>query len=146
MSSSKDQVVEERLGLDATPADVFPYFIDPALYVKWQGVRAELDPRPGGHFRVWMDETHVAEGTYLMINPPRLVIFTWGWRGDANVPPGATRVEIRLEADGDGTLLTLRHFGLPDDAAAAMHRSGWVMFGKRLSVVVRGGDPGPLRQ
>jgi hypothetical protein len=31
------------------------------------------------------------------------------------VPPGSTTVEITLTPDGDGTILRLRHLGLPNE-------------------------------
>ncbi|MGH2796275.1 MAG: SRPBCC family protein [Thermoleophilaceae bacterium] len=141
MSALRDRVIEVELHLDATPTRVFPYFTDPVLYAQWQGIRAELDPRPGGHFRVWMDDDRVAEGTYLEVDPPHRLAFTWGWRRDAHVPPGSTTVEITLEPAGDGTRLLLRHSGLPDEASALMHDQGWVMFGARLRSVIRGETP-----
>ena len=52
-------------------------------------------------------------------------------------------VEIHLEDLGQGTLLRLRHTGLPDGAAAAMHREGWDRYGDRLAVVAGGGAAGP---
>jgi uncharacterized protein YndB with AHSA1/START domain len=136
-----DKVVEVEVHLDATPARVFTYFTDPVLYAQWQGMRADLDPRPGGHFRVWMDDDRVAEGEYLTLEPPHRLAFTWGWRGDAAIPPGSTTVEITLEAEGDGTRFVLRHSGLPDDASAYMHDQGWAMFSARLISVLRGETP-----
>lgn len=128
----QERVVELNVRLPAPPADVFPYLIDPQLYVRWQGVKADLDPRPGGLFRVWMDEATVARGEYLEVLPPSKVVFTWGWENNPAIPPGSTTVELTIAADGDGSILTLRHFGLPDDAAAAMHREGWTHFTERL--------------
>ncbi len=128
----QERVVELNVRLPAPPADVFPYLIDPQLYVRWQGVKADLDPRPGGLFRVWMDEATVARGEYLEVLPPSKVVFTWGWENNPAIPPGSTTVELTVAADGDGSILTLRHFGLPDDAAAAMHREGWTHFTERL--------------
>jgi hypothetical protein len=50
-------------------------------------------------------------------------------------------VELTLEADGDGTMLSLRHTGLPDGAAAAMHEEGWRHFITRLALAARRADP-----
>ena len=137
-------VVEMEFRLDAPPEDVFPFLVDPERYVEWQGVRAELDPRPGGVYRVWMDADTVASGEYVAIDVPERVVFTWGWEGNEQIPPGSTTVELALRADGDRTVLTLRHSGLPDEEAAIMHREGWMSFGERLGVVIGGGDPGPM--
>ncbi len=136
--------VRLQLRIDASPEAVFPFLTDPERYTRWQGVRAELDPRPGGIYRVWMDADAVASGAFVEVQPPRLVVFTWGWEGDAEVPPGSTTVRIELEANGDATTLTLEHSGLPTDRAVEMHEEGWHIFGARLIVVAAGGDPGPM--
>ena len=141
--TSETNVVELQVRLGAPPDEVFLYLTDAERYVEWQGLKAELDPRPGGVYRVWMDAETVARGEYVEVEPPRRVVFTWGWEGNDGVPPGSTTVELTLEADGDGTILSLRHTGLPDGEAAAMHEEGWLFFTDRLAVVMRG-DPGPI--
>ena len=142
----KDQarVVELAVRLEAPPDEVFGFLTDAERYVRWQGVKAELDPRPGGVYRVWMDTDTVASGEYVEIVPPHRVVFTWGWEGNPDVPPGSTTVEMSLVAEGDGTVLSLRHTGLPDGVAAAMHEEGWRFFTGRLTTAVRGDDPGPM--
>jgi uncharacterized protein YndB with AHSA1/START domain len=136
--------IELRVRLAAPPEEVFRYFVEPNRYVRWQGVRAELDPRPGGIFRVWMDATTVARGEYVEVQPPTRCVFTWGWENDASVPPGSTTVELILEPDGDDTVLVLRHTGLPDGPSAALHEEGWTFFTGRLVTAASGGDPGPM--
>ena len=106
-------MVEVQVRLEATPEVVFPYLTESDRFARWQGIRAELDPRPSGVFRVWMDAVTIASGEYLEVEPHRRVVFTWGWEGNDTVPPGSTTVEIDLEADGAATILTLRHSGLP---------------------------------
>jgi uncharacterized protein YndB with AHSA1/START domain len=138
------RVVELEIRLDGPPEEVFPFLIEAERYVLWQGVRAELDPRPGGLFRVWMDEQSVARGEYVRVEPPTLVVFTWGWEGSGDVPPGSTTVELSLRSEGDATVLRLRHSGLPDEAAALLHEEGWKVFTDRLSTAVAGGRPGPM--
>ncbi len=135
--------LELSVRLDAPPGEVFKFLTDAERYVKWQGVKAELDPRPGGVYRVWMDTDTVARGEYIEVEPPHRVVFTWGWEGDERVPPGSSTVELTLAADGDGTILSLRHTGLPDGQAMAMHEEGWRFFTGRLAVAVGGGDAGP---
>jgi hypothetical protein len=52
-------------------------------------------------------------GEYVEVDPPHRVAFTWGFEGtEPFIEPGATRVEVTLERDGEGTLLTLSHHGL----------------------------------
>ncbi len=139
MSEQPGRVVEVRVRLDAVPEVVFGFLTREDRYIRWQGVKASLDPRRGGVYRVWMEQGAVASGEFVEVEPNRRVVFTWGWEGDPAVPPGSTTVEIDLAPDGDGTLLTLRHLGLPDEASAAMHEEGWRMFTARLAEVVAPG-------
>jgi uncharacterized protein YndB with AHSA1/START domain len=133
--------VEVERRIPAPPDDVFDYLTDPVKYTRWKGSEAELDPRPGGVYRVRMGPDSVAAGEYLEVEPPRRVVFTWGWEGSADVPPGSTTVEITLSEDGDGTLLRLRHSGFPADRDAELHREGWEDYLGRLEQVA--GAPQP---
>ena len=92
-------------------------------------------------YRVSTREGVVAAGSYLEIVPNERVVFTWGWEGSASVPPGTTRVEVTLTGDGQGTLLRLRHFDLPEQERG-MHSQGWQHYMARLQVAAVGGDPG----
>lgn len=134
MTEDRTNTIELKVRLNAPPEEIFLYLTEPERYIRWQGVKAELDPRPGGVYRVWMDANTVASGAYVEIEPARRVVFTWGWEGNEGVPPGSTTVELTLEADGDGTMLSLRHTGLPDGEAAAMHEEGWRHFTARLAM------------
>lgn len=89
------------------------------------GIGAQLDPRSGGAFRVELEDGHIASGHYTEVDPPHRLVMTWGWEGDAEVAPGSTTVEITLTPDGPGTVLRLRHGGLPNEQQRASHRDGW---------------------
>lgn len=143
MAVESGRVVEIERRIDAPREEVFVHLTDPVKYTKWKGLAAELDARPGGVYRVRMNNDTVALGEYVAVEPPSRVVFTWGWEGDEAVPPGSSTVEITLREDGDGTILRLRHTGFPTDEAAASHREGWAMYVERLSVATLGGDPGP---
>ena len=112
---------------------VFSYLVDPTKLVQWMGVSAQIDPRPGGEFRVDVDGEHVAIGQYKLVEPPRRIVFSWGWEGDAEVAPGSTTVEITLTPDGSDTLLRLRHSDLPNEQQQAIHQEGWRMYTARLA-------------
>jgi uncharacterized protein YndB with AHSA1/START domain len=144
------RTVEVSQRVVGTPEEVFPYFTDPKKYRLWQGREAELDPRPGGVFRVNFLPGFDAEGEYLVVDPPHRVVFSWGWKGRAlppgvaDVPPGFTTVEITLVPDGNETIITLQHRGLPSDAAGGFHEWGWkTVYLPRLDLVRAGRDPGP---
>ena len=126
-------VVEAGLGtiareitIGAPPEVVFSYFTDPARHVAWQGKQVQIDPRPGGALRIDFGPGYVAVGRYLEVDPPRRLVYTWGWaeEGSSVIPPGSSTVEVVLEARGDGTVLRLRHSGLPEDTLD-FHGHGW---------------------
>jgi uncharacterized protein YndB with AHSA1/START domain len=90
MTGDLTNAVELQVRLDASPEEVFLYLTEPERYVTWQGVKAELDPRPGGVYRVWMDANTVASGAFVEVEHAHRVVFTWGWEGNEGVPPGST--------------------------------------------------------
>lgn len=128
-------VREIRIG--ARPETVFSFFTDPGKMTRWKGTLATLDPRPGGTYRVVVTESAVARGEFVELDPPRRLVFTWGWEGEGQmVPPGSSTVEVTLTADGDGTILRLVHRGLPSEQRTG-HGEGWDHFLPRLAAAAR---------
>lgn len=139
---SATEPLRHEVRIDAPPEVVFPYFTDPSRMVSWMGVAALLDPRPGGALRIEANGRDVVVGEYVEIQPPRRVVFTWGFDGAAPmVAAGSTRVEVTLEPDGDGTLVVLRHHGLAAPARDP-HDEGWFHYLARLARAAAGDAPG----
>jgi uncharacterized protein YndB with AHSA1/START domain len=134
-------VIERVITIAASPETVFRLLTDPVEYVRWKGRLAELEPRPGGTFRVeFASVKDIAAGRYVEVVPGRRVVFTWGWEGNEEVPPGTSTVEIDLLPEGAGTRLRLVHRGLPHEAIAS-HTEGWDYFLPRLVDVAEGRPP-----
>jgi uncharacterized protein YndB with AHSA1/START domain len=120
--------------LKAPPAKVFDAWADPQKLVLWFGpahtvqdsVRAQMDVRPGGRFRVQFStdegESHEVGGTYKELVPDKRLVFTWAWH---TTPERESLVTITLAPDGDGTLLTLHHEQFFDKPARDGHQRGW---------------------
>src|SRR6266542_4392504 len=90
MTNAPPDIVREVV-IAAPPDKVFPYFTDPEKMIVWKAVEATLDPHPGGVFRIDVTGRDVARGEYIEIDPPRRVVFTFGWEADGSpVPPGST--------------------------------------------------------
>lgn len=148
MAVRQDEAVEREVRIAARPETVFEFLVDPEKQVLWMGRRAELDARPGGIYRVEINDQAVARGEFVEIVPPSKVLVSFGWegqeagRGEHGVPPGSSRVEVTLEPDGDGTLVRLRHYDLPEQARD-MHGQGWELYLGRFATAASGGDPGP---
>jgi uncharacterized protein YndB with AHSA1/START domain len=111
----------------ASPDVVFPYFTDPALLTKWLADTAELDARPGGIFAISIRSGPQARGTFVEVDAPHRVVFTWGVPGESSLPAGGSTVEVVLESDGDDTIVTLTHRDLTERWAES-HIEGWTRF------------------
>jgi uncharacterized protein YndB with AHSA1/START domain len=133
--------VTREVRIKASPETIFEFFTDPRKMMRWKGVEAELEPAPGGRYRVNVTGRDVASGEYVEVDPPNRVVFTWGWEGDTNMPPGASTVEITLTREGDETLVTLTHRDLPEPALEGQTQ-GWEHFLPRLVDAAEGRDPG----
>ncbi len=135
--------VEREVRIAAPPAVVFDYLVDPSKMLKWLGQVVELEPRPGGLFRVDVNGRDIVRGTVVEIVPHQRLVVTWGWEGGGGrVPPGSTTVVIVLEPDGDGTIVRLSHRNLRG-RDREVHGDGWQHYLGRLAIAAGGGDPGP---
>ena len=95
--------VNAEIRIEAPPDAVFPFLTDPEKIVRWKGVDAKVEASPGGVYRLNVTGTNHAVGEYVEIDPPRRVVFTWGWEGDEQLPPGSSTVTIELIPDGSIT-------------------------------------------
>ena len=137
-----DLVVQEVI-VSASPETTFEFFVDPEKIVRWMGRKAELDPTPGGMYRVEINDEAVARGEFVEVVPNERVVFTWGWEGEGHpIPPGSTTVEITLRPEGDKTRVRLEHRDLAPEMRDS-HDDGWNKYVTRLAAVVEGRDPGP---
>jgi uncharacterized protein YndB with AHSA1/START domain len=126
----------------APPHEVFRWLVRPELLVRWIGIDAQLEPRPGGRFRFQITEGQWCSGRYLEVIPGRRVVVTWGWEsGVIPVPPGSSTVTVDLVEHPEGTLVHLVHSDLAPELRR-LHAEGWAQFLPRLAAVVAGRDPG----
>jgi uncharacterized protein YndB with AHSA1/START domain len=135
----------QEITIQAAPATIFPYLVDPDLFVRWMGTEVTIDPTPGGTFRALCSGTHQSAGEFREIVPNERVVFTFGWDEPGHpIPPGSSEVEITLTPVAEGTVVRLTHRGLPEDAVGD-HTRGWTYYLARLDLASRGIDPGPDR-
>jgi uncharacterized protein YndB with AHSA1/START domain len=143
-TTGETTTIEQTVRIAAPPETVWKFWTEPQRLVEWWATDAEVVAEPGGLFRVVVGHGPVMRGTFVELDPPRRLVFTFGWEGNAPagpLPPGSTRVEVTLTPESGGTLLVLRHFDLPAHHAAD-HRKGWAYFvGDRLPVAVSRAAP-----
>ena len=120
--------------LHAPPEKVYAAWTEPAQIAHWFGpsetvagsVRAEMDVRVGGRFRVSFNtadgEHHEVGGTYREVVPNEKLVFTWAWH---TTPERESLVTVLVRREGEGAMLTLTHEQLFDQAARDGHKRGW---------------------
>jgi uncharacterized protein YndB with AHSA1/START domain len=135
-----DDTFTTSVRIAAPPEEVFPYLTDRDLIVRWMGEWADLQPVAGGTFALDINGVPI-RGEYVVVDPPRRLVVTWGAAGSDALPPGSTTVEVVLRADGDSTVLELIHRNLPPDELPK-HGIGWGHFLDRLVIAAGGDEPG----
>jgi uncharacterized protein YndB with AHSA1/START domain len=145
-AATETTAVERTISIAASPETVWEFFVDPEKLTRWMGLSADVDPRPGGIYRCEVIPGHTARGEYVELDPPRRLVFTWGWEAgdktDQAVPPGSSTIEIDLAPDGDATILRFVHRDLPGAEAAESHAHGWDHYLPRLVIAAGGDDAG----
>lgn len=128
--------------LPVDPDAAFALITEPERLRRWKAVAARVDLRVGGDYRWTITPGHVAMGTFTEIEPGKRVVYTWGWEGDGELPPGASTVTVKLEAVDGGTTVQLIHEGLTAEQEVS-HAEGWNHFLERLVLLAASGDAGP---
>ncbi|KQM82505.1 SRPBCC domain-containing protein [Agromyces sp. Leaf222] len=131
----------------AASADrLFDAWLDPQALAVWMrrdgsaASTAVADPRVGGSFSITMHDPSgefVHAGTYLVIDRPRTLEFTWRSHATHRVD---SVVRVSFEPDGDATLVEVRHERLPDAEAVRLHAEGWTEIMSRFAGLYTEGE------
>jgi len=124
--------VQIRRRVKAAAEEIFDLWTNPELMVRWMSpfpgavnCKASCDLRPGGAFSLIMSSAQASRevsGTYVEIDRPRKLVFTWIGPLTNNVN---TLVTVELNPRGDETDLVLTHERLPTSAIVEGHTRGW---------------------
>ena len=125
-------IVQVRRRVKAPAEQVFDLWTKPDLMVRWMSpfpgavdCKASCDLRPGGTFSLVMSSqqsNREVSGTYVEIDRPRKLVFTWMGPLTNHVN---TLVTVELHPHGDETDLVLTHERLPTPAIHEGHTRGW---------------------
>src|SRR5579863_1455311 len=116
--------LDRTVVIRARPETVFRFFTDSARWAGWWGAGSTIDAKPGG--KVYIRHPNGVEtlGEVLEVSDPERIVFTYGFASGKPIPPGSSRVTIRLDAHEGGTRLHLVH-EFADPAARDEHVQGW---------------------
>jgi uncharacterized protein YndB with AHSA1/START domain len=130
-----DKVLRMERLIAAPPEHVFALWTEPEKLVKWWGPEgfdvpaSAMDVRPGGRWRTTMRSAegalHTVSGVYRTIEPPRRLVFTWGWDDDKGVRGHETEVTVTFEPAPGGTRLVLQQQTFASADQRAKHQHGW---------------------
>jgi uncharacterized protein YndB with AHSA1/START domain len=133
------QILEICREFSAPIQRVFEAWTQPDVLAKWFGpegftvVNAQTDLSIGGKYEISIkspDDNIIKHfGEYVEINVPNSLIFTWELKDQTCAGSEGkhvtTLVTLNFTETPQGTLLTLTHEKLPDQAAFAGHQFGW---------------------
>ena len=120
-------VVKAEIEIEAPPERVFHSLTDPGELAAWWGSDDmyrthdwQIDLREAGRWSVQTRATDGTQmsvhGTYIEIDPPRRLVYTWcpSWDDFAE-----TTIEVDLQPTTGGTRVVVTHTGFGDRATAA---------------------------
>jgi uncharacterized protein YndB with AHSA1/START domain len=110
--------------IQASPETVFRFLTDSARWATWWGAGSTIDPQPGGKVYIRHPNGIEAMGEVLEVRDPESIAFTYGFASGKPMPPGSSRVTIRLHPDEAGTRLHLLH-EFSEPGPRDEHVQGW---------------------
>jgi uncharacterized protein YndB with AHSA1/START domain len=126
-----DYSVTVRREIAASAEALFDAWLDAESLAAWlrpaatREARVETDPRVGGTFRFAMvgdESSTVCTGSYLEIDRPRRLVFTWS---SPDTEHRDSMVTVTFEASASSTVVEIHQVGLPDERARDSHYAGW---------------------
>lgn len=146
LSNPDNTQVLARRRFAVPPSRIWAAFTQPEDMSRWmwggftENCEAHSDLRVGGSYSVYTDSNATSDGwhtdrvgrlgVYVDIVPEKRLVYTLHWDAPVgyNQKGGAVCDEVfvvTLTADGPGTLVEVRHLGIPDDGVSAGgHRLG----------------------
>src|SRR5262245_21972085 len=95
--------LDRSIVIHARRPPVFRFFTDSKRWASWWGDGSTIDARPGGHVLIRYPGGLEAVGEVVEVASPERIVFTYGYASGERIPPGGSRVTLRLDADGDRT-------------------------------------------
>jgi uncharacterized protein YndB with AHSA1/START domain len=115
---------------------VYRLFTEPAHIMHWMGPRDFVagsftqDARVGGKWRGMMRPSEGGRelwqgGTFLEVDPPKHVSYTFAWDDENGKPGEETVVTLDFESQGNKTKLIFLQTGFTSEGERDGHHGGW---------------------
>jgi uncharacterized protein YndB with AHSA1/START domain len=146
---SDSEVDETTLRLErliaSPPEMLFALWTEPAQLIRWwapEGCEASVDAletRSGGRWRTTLRRTDgsmlATSGVYRVVEPPRLLAFSWAWEDENGMRGHETEVTVNFEPAPGGTRLMLVQRRFASKQARDNHTNGWSASFARLATI-----------
>lgn len=135
-AKADERVLTLTRAIAASPERLFDAWTKPALIMQWWGpegaavAQHAFDVRVGGGWTTTLKNSmgpgsNICSGTYLVIDRPHHLAFTWAWRQPDGTRGHETVVDVTFEKVERGTLLTVVHKTFQNAEQRDLHNQGW---------------------
>lgn len=128
--------------IQAPIEEVFDAWLDPKLLARFMTPMVNMpdsdvenEPHENGRFTIIMhvgDDKLPHTGTYLQINRPKRLVFTWA--SDNSLDDSTVTLDFSKSPDGH-TRMSLTHVKFIDEQARADHEGGWGSILDKLTMI-----------
>ena len=122
--SNLPHTLDRSVVIQAPRENVFRFLTDTPRWASWWGAGSTIDARRGGALLIRLPGGTDVTGEVVEVHPPERMVFTYGFVKGEPIPPGASRVTIRLDPHELGTHLHLTH-EFHDAAVRDQFVQGW---------------------
>ncbi len=140
MANEETRTLSHQYWIHAPPERTFQAVSDPKMLVRWLADVAEVDPRPGGTYRLGWTGGPTHTGTLVAFRPGKEIAFAWSWPG---ISLAGTVFRLLVEPKDDGTILHVEHEGFPkSEEWTDLYGGaewGWTYFAMNLKSLLESG-------
>jgi uncharacterized protein YndB with AHSA1/START domain len=116
--------LDRTILIQAAPQTVFSFFTESDRWASWWGAGSTIDAKRGGQVYIRHPNGIETAGEVIEVHAPERIVFTYGFTSGTPIPPGSSRVTIRLEPVGGATRLHLLH-EFAETSVRDEHVQGW---------------------
>ena len=86
--------LDRTVVIQAAPQTVFSFFTDSDRWASWWGAGSSIEPQAGGRVYIRHANGIESSGEVVEVEPPKRIVFDYGFNSGTPMPPGSSRVTI----------------------------------------------------